>query len=114
MGGPKQTAELDQISFIAKIQHRSIVAVGAGGAISTGGDINAGSQAGGFTLSALSSASGPGLASDLEGGAVGVLNGAGAAAANFGAGGSGASTQGNTNQAGGNGSQGLIVVWEFQ
>jgi hypothetical protein len=66
MGGPKQTAELDQISFIAKIQHRSIVAVGAGGAISTGGDINAGSQAGGFTLSALSSASGPGLASDSE------------------------------------------------
>jgi hypothetical protein len=94
----------------------SIVAGGAGGATSTGGDLNIGGQAGGNgdRLSGTVSASQPGGNSYFGGGAPGILNAAGVAAANFGAGGSGASTQGATNRAGGNGSQGVIVVSEFQ
>jgi hypothetical protein len=94
----------------------SITLGGAGGAVSTGGDINIGGQGGGngTRLSGTISASSPGGASHLGGGAAGVLNAAGVAATNYGAGGSGASTQGATNRAGGNGSQGVIVVWEFQ
>jgi hypothetical protein len=94
----------------------SIVAGGAGGAVSTGGDINIGGQAGGngLRLSGAISGSAPGGASYLGGGAVGVLSAADVAAVNYGAGGSGASTQGAVPEAGGNGSQGVIVVWEFQ
>jgi uncharacterized protein (TIGR03437 family) len=93
----------------------SIVAGGAGGATSTGGDLNIGGNAGGNgdRLSGTVSASQHGGGSYFGGGAPGVLNAAGVAAASYGGGGSGASTQGNTNRAGGDGSQGVIVVSEF-
>ncbi len=93
----------------------SIALGGAGGAVSTGGDLNAAGQAGGngLTLSITVSASQPGGNSLFGGGATGVLNADGVAAAEYGAGGSGAATQGTTPRAGGNGSQGVIVVWEF-
>jgi uncharacterized protein (TIGR03437 family) len=94
----------------------SIVTGGPGGAVSSGGDVNIGGQAGGngVRLSGTVSASEPGGSSYFGGGAAGVLDAAGISAANYGAGGSGASTQGDTNLAGGNGSQGILVIWEFQ
>jgi hypothetical protein len=78
--------------------------------------VNTGGQAGGngLTLSGTVSASAPGGSSYFGGGAPGVLNSAGVAAATYGAGGSGASTQSATSQAGGAGSPGVLVVWEFQ
>lgn len=89
---------------------------GAGGAVSTGGDVNTGGDTamGGIVLSASLGLSGGGGSSHLGGGAqCKQFVGAGNAAANYGAGGSGAYSVGATNYAGGNGSQGIIIIWEF-
>jgi hypothetical protein len=94
----------------------SVSAGGAGGAASSGGDIDSAGQPGGngLTLSTAVSVSSPGGSSFFGGGAVGVTSGNGVAAANYGSGGSGAATQGNTSYAGGNGSPGVLIVWAFQ
>jgi len=122
---PAITLPLDQLLSAAMEARAEAVALlaalrsrwgGPGGSSSTGGDVNSGGQAGGngLTLSISASASQPGGASYFGGGAVGVLNSDGVSATNYGAGGSGAATQGTTSHSGGSGSQGVIVVWEFQ
>jgi hypothetical protein len=94
----------------------SVAPGGAGGTVSSGGDLNAAGQAGGngLILSSSVSISSPGGSSFFGGGAAGVMSGGGIDAANYGAGGSGASTQGNTSRAGGSGSAGNLIIWEFQ
>lgn len=96
----------------------SIAALGgAGGAVSTNGDINSGGQAGGSAFGVFASNAafgGAGGGSRFGGGAAAQATGsAGANAATFGAGGSGAASF-DANRAGGNGSAGVIVVWEYK
>lgn len=92
-----------------------IVAGGEGGIVASGGDLNVGGQAGGngIRLSDSVSMSSPGGGSYFGGGAPGVETTPGKNAATYGAGGSGASTHNNADRQGGDGSQGVIVVWEF-
>jgi hypothetical protein len=92
------------------------VAGGAGGAVSTGGDVNCGGNPGGpgIRLAAAQEVGGNGGSSVLGGGGAGTVNATGGNATNYGAGGGGAGTNGNTDRAGGNGSQGVIIVTEYK
>jgi hypothetical protein len=94
----------------------SITLGGGGGAASSTGDLNSGGSAGGngITLAGTASASAPGGSSYFGGGAAGVVTSDGNSASNYGAGGSGGAAQGTTGHAGGNGSAGALVIWEFQ
>lgn len=91
---------------------------GGDGVTPTGGDLNIPGQSG-FpgtmfgTASADQVRSGQGGSGPYGAGGGAVSNTAGAAGTGYGAGGSGASTNGNTSRAGGDGSPGLIIVWEF-
>ncbi len=92
-----------------------------GGTAGTGsnGDINSGGSPGGdgFSINAVGGVgiSGGGGDSIYGGGGKSVVSSSavGNGAANYGSGGSGAATGAATNRAGGDGSAGLIVVWEF-
>ncbi len=91
---------------------------GAGGAASAGaGDIKVDGAAGyaGIMLAAAQAVSGSGAPSVLGGGGQGrITQGDGAAAATYGAGGAGGCiVSGGTDQAGGNGSAGIIIVEEY-
>jgi hypothetical protein len=98
-----------------------IGAGGAGAAVSTGiaGDLLSGGDAGtpGTKIGNGVYLSGHGASSHFGGGALGLVNtvGAGTAAANYGAGGSGAAaTNSLTAVSGGNGSQGVVIITEFK
>jgi hypothetical protein len=83
--------------------------------IGSNGDINSSGNPGSYGSASLGNlASGNGGSSIYGGGAVGVVNatGAGNNAGSYGSGGSGASGT-TVSLAGGNGSSGLIIVWEF-
>ncbi len=95
-----------------------VVSGGAGG-IGSNGNFNCQGGAGltALTLNALSGVfiTGGGGSSIYGGGALGVNSSSavGSTANNYGAGGSGAGTGAATSRAGGDGSPGLIIVWEF-
>lgn len=93
------------------------VAGGAGGTGATNADVNAPGQPGegSFRFSAAVGLSGSGASSQLGGGGQGrATQGNGNAATGFGSGGSGgASVNSATNQAGGAGSGGVIIVEEY-
>jgi hypothetical protein len=90
---------------------------GGTGGIGTNGNINSSGGCGIFGVGFAASAagySGSGGDTIYGGGAQGTQSAAaGANAGNYGSGGAGAGTGTVTNRAGGNGSAGLIVVWEF-
>ena len=98
---------------------------GAGGAVSTGGDVNTAGLPGGygFELDGLTNGmavSGAGAASLFGAGAASIVpvaaavTGNSAVASGFGGGGSGGAVSlTNTNVAGGAGAGGVVVVWEF-
>ncbi|HSW79873.1 MAG TPA: hypothetical protein VLG47_03790 [Candidatus Saccharimonadales bacterium] len=94
------------------------VAGGTGGTC-TGGDINITGASGtrGSRASGTLGISGSGATTMFGsggGGCIGLQAGEAAAATAYGTGGGGACTQSNTNEAGGNGAQGVIIVWEFK
>ena len=91
---------------------------GAGGAISTNGDVNSAGMPGenGVTLIVATPivSSGNGGSSDFGGGGPGLVAvGAGAVGVGFGAGGSGAATGASAVRTGGNGTGGMIIVDEY-
>lgn len=90
------------------------ISAGGAGGVGSNGNFNAGGMPGcnGLAIVGLVR-SGEGGSSIYGGGARGVTVAAGNAAANYGSGGSGGSTGATTDRAGGNGSAGLIIVWEF-
>lgn len=90
-------------------------AAGGAGGTASGGDMNiVGAEGGrGTRDSGTIAHSHAGGGGPWGHGAPGVRNAAGVGATGFGAGGSGAATSGNTNRAGGAGSSGRIIVWEY-
>lgn len=92
---------------------------GSGGAVSTNGDINTGGMPGnpGFTFTTTYQSSGTGGSTLYGGGGVGMvtITGAGNNATGYGAGGGGAASSviSTTAKAGGNGTQGIIIVYEY-
>lgn len=90
---------------------------GAGGVISTDGDVNAGGMAGGMYIrqSGTVAIVGAGGTSQFGAGGAGrTSNGAGNAGVGYGAGGGGAmSVNAGGGQTGGNGTQGVIIVYEL-
>jgi len=96
---------------------------GAGGIISTNGDVNGAGVPGGtgttFATVAIGAASGFGASTSLGGGGIGVFYTTAAAVpgiaavANTGSGGSGGATGTTTVAAGGAGAAGVIYVWEY-
>lgn len=95
-----------------------VAAGGAGGAVSTNGDVNGAGEPGGwgFTQTSTRLASGHGGSSPWGGGGVGLVTttGTGNAGAGYGAGGSGAGVLTASNQTGGAGTQGIIIVHEYR
>jgi hypothetical protein len=99
----------------------TIVSQGGIAAVATGGDFNTSGNPGGMgCVVGNNGVSGNGGNSYYGGGAQGVFNStlttstAGNNATTYGGGGSGAiAFTGNTDRAGGNGSAGIIIVWEF-
>lgn len=95
----------------------SVVAGGAGGAVGTNGDMNGAGQPGnfGYRASGTFGYSGSGGSSEYGGGGLMLIA---AAAGNngtgYGAGGGGALSTANTNRAGGAGTQGIIIVFEYR
>lgn len=93
------------------------VAGGAGGVVSTNGDVNGGGAPGanGITLSGSVGNSGAGGSTPYGGGSVGLTSGSNSAnATGFGAGGGGAMSTTSANKIGGNGSAGVIIVYEYR
>jgi len=93
----------------------SSIAGGAGG-VGSNGDFNAGGEPGSYSFwmngNAIPSKGG----SSIYGGGgenASAAAGAGTNAQNYGSGGSGGQAGATTDRAGGNGSGGLIIVWEF-
>lgn len=88
---------------------------GLGGALSTGGVLNMGGSSGGNGMCWAGTLALSGLGADSFYGSGGASQTAavGSAATGYGAGGSGAAVISNTDRAGGNGSQGIIIVTEF-
>lgn len=93
----------------------SVTLGGAGGAVATGGTVNSGGTSGGngICVSGALAISGEGAASIYGGGGAAQTAAVGGAATGFGAGGGGAAVISNTDRAGGNGANGVIIVWEF-
>lgn len=91
------------------------VALGGLGGVGTNGNVNANGATGERGLQILTIAtSGAGASSPIGGGGQSVTSAAtGNNASVYASGGSGAMTGATTNRAGGNGSGGLIIVWEF-
>lgn len=88
---------------------------GAGGAISTNGDENQPGASGRYSLRLAGGVSGYGAKSMFGGGGASRNTaGAGANGGNYGSGGSGATSNSTTGFAGGAGSGGVIVIWEFK
>jgi len=94
-----------------------IVFGGSGGTGGSGGSIRTPGQIGGYGMAfigALITCSGKGAASQYGGGAKEVFNSAGNAGAGFGSGGGGASVAASsTQQAGGAGTAGYVIVTEY-
>lgn len=91
---------------------------GAGAAVATGGDYNAGGQPGGMAqrvsgTAGYSGFGGPGPKGGGGGNGQNITSAVGLAATNYGAGGGGAISNNTTDRAGANGSQGVIVVWVY-
>jgi hypothetical protein len=95
-----------------------VKAGGLGGIVSTNGDVNGGGQPGGFgiTVTAALCNSGHGGSTAYGGGGVGVNTGStsGLFGSGYGSGGSGAVSITNTNQTGGDGTNGVIIVFEYR
>lgn len=95
----------------------SVTATGGAGGAASGGDVNVSGASGepGHTVSGVRSAFGKGADAVFGRGGVQQLgNGDGPDATGFGAGGgSGACTASSSNRPGGDGSAGLIIVWEY-
>jgi hypothetical protein len=107
-GGPVATALTTLVAYRG----------GAGGVVSTNGDLNAGGDNGEYGVTLIVAtpivASGNGGSGPFGGGGLGLTAvGAGAAASGFGAGGGGAATGASTVRTGGNGTAGIIVVDEY-
>lgn len=93
----------------------AITSLGGAGGIGSNGDFNSGGAPGiyGFCDGSGTNVSGNGGSSHYGGGALGALSTVtGIAASNYGSGGSGGSST-TVSRAGGAGTAGLIVVWEF-
>ena len=93
----------------------AITSLGGAGGIGSNGDFNSGGAPGiyGFSDGSGTNVSGNGGSSHYGGGALGALSTVtGIAASNYGSGGSGGSST-TVSRAGGAGTAGLIVVWEF-
>lgn len=88
---------------------------GGAGGVGSNGDFNAGGNAGGACMMVLGAVSGGAGSGSIYGGGGNALStvGTGNNAQNYGSGGGGAVTGATTNRAGGNGTAGLIVVWEY-
>jgi hypothetical protein len=93
----------------------SITLGGAGASVATGGTVSTGGTAGGngFCVSSALAISGQGAGTIYGGGGAAQTAAVGGNATGYGAGGGGAAVITNTDRAGGNGSQGVIIVWEF-
>ena len=91
---------------------------GLSGTISTNGDLNTGGSPGfgGIRLSASACLSGNGASSQFGAGGLGTssANSSGGVGRGFGAGGGGAANIGNSNQPGGVGAPGIIVIEEYR
>lgn len=91
---------------------------GAGGVVSTNGDVNGGGEPGaaGFTVTAALCNSGGGGSTPYGGGGVGLNSSSatGTAGTGFGAGGAGAACIANSNQTGGAGTNGVIIIYEYK
>lgn len=99
----------------------NIVRQGGSGGVGSGGSVNANGQTGGVGIGqTIACTSGMGGTSIYgRGGNPGIQNGAGTSfpginALGYGSGGSGAGATGSTtNQAGGDGTDGLLIIWEY-
>ena len=106
---------------VTAVNAGGVVGIGGVAAAATGGDFNTSGFGGSIGIGGLGScASGGGGNSIYGGGAAAIYNAtfpsstAGSNATNYGGGGSGAvSASGTVNRAGGNGSAGIIIIWEF-
>ena len=93
----------------------AVFSPGGSAGVGTNGNFNAAGAPGAYGLSALANlSSGNGGSSIYGGGGAGITNavGAGNAAGSYGSGGSGGSAT-TSAAAGGNGSAGIIIIWEF-
>ncbi len=91
---------------------------GAGGVVSTNGDVNGAGEPGSYGVTLVVAgpvvAGGAGGSSDFGSGGVGIVAaGAGVAAAGFGAGGGGSATGASAARAGGAGTAGILIVDEY-
>lgn len=92
----------------------TIVPGGAGGLGASANINSAGGPGGkGIRLTATANGSGEGGSGPWGGGGAAVLSATGIAGRGYGAGGSGAATVGNTNRAGGAGTDGAVRIWKF-
>jgi hypothetical protein len=109
------TGGVGGIGSAGAITTASSFTLGGLGGVGTNGDVNANGATGGVGISVLgNAASGLGASSPIGGGGQSVISAAaGNNATVYASGGSGAMTGATTNRAGGNGSGGLIIVWQF-